>query len=183
MPCGLLKPCCMVLSFFGRFMPNRSSNGYLIIFFNCYVLLTLVSAEGQWSLSYLIAFYIKVWSWNKNNEKKEREKIDILTSYDIFFFRIYSVWSKVLFCAQMTGEFVALDDKDPGHGVVRYAGAVGASYVVTGSRGLGTFRRTFLGSISDYILHHSPVPVLVCRNKPEHKEKEESKGNKYSLFG
>lgn len=83
----------------------------------------------------------------------------------------------------MTGEFVALDDKDPGHGVVRYAGAVGASYVVTGSRGLGTFRRTFLGSISDYILHHSPVPVLVCRNKPEHKEKEESKGNKYSLFG
>ncbi|KAK7503447.1 hypothetical protein BaRGS_00005368 [Batillaria attramentaria] len=65
----------------------------------------------------------------------------------------------------MTGEFVALEDKNPGHGIVRYADSVGASFIVTGSRGLSKFRRTLLGSVSDYILHHSHVPVLVCRHK------------------
>lgn len=35
--------------------------------------------------------------------------------------------------------------------------------VVVGTRGLGTVRRTILGSVSDYILHHSSVPVAVCR--------------------
>lgn len=65
----------------------------------------------------------------------------------------------------MTGEFVALEDKNAGHGIVRYADSVGASFIVTGSRGLSKFRRTLLGSVSDYILHHSHVPVLVCRKK------------------
>ena len=65
----------------------------------------------------------------------------------------------------MTGEFVALEDRNPGHGIVRYADTVGAAFIVTGCRGLSKFRRTLLGSVSDYILHHSHVPVLVCRNK------------------
>lgn len=34
--------------------------------------------------------------------------------------------------------------------------------VVMGSRGLGTVRRTFLGSVSDYVVHHSKIPVLIC---------------------
>ncbi|PAA51241.1 hypothetical protein BOX15_Mlig032787g1, partial [Macrostomum lignano] len=33
--------------------------------------------------------------------------------------------------------------------------------LVLGSRGLGKFRRTFLGSVSDYVLHHSRKPVLI----------------------
>ncbi|XP_076448082.1 universal stress protein YxiE-like [Babylonia areolata] len=71
--------------------------------------------------------------------------------------------------AGMTGEFVALEDRNPGHGIVRYADMVGAAFIVTGSRGLSKFRRTLLGSVSDYILHHSHVPVLVCRHKePKH---------------
>lgn len=40
-----------------------------------------------------------------------------------------------------------------------------AVYVVVGSRGLGKIRRTFLGSVSDYVLHHSLVPVIVCKNE------------------
>lgn len=31
-----------------------------------------------------------------------------------------------------------------------------------GSRGLGTIRRTILGSVSDYVVHHANVPVVVC---------------------
>jgi len=28
--------------------------------------------------------------------------------------------------------------------------------------GLDAIRRTFLGSVSDYVIHHSKVPVLIC---------------------
>lgn len=36
-----------------------------------------------------------------------------------------------------------------------------ADHIVMGRRGLGTVRRTLLGSVSDYCLHHSSVPISV----------------------
>jgi nucleotide-binding universal stress UspA family protein len=65
----------------------------------------------------------------------------------------------------MNGEFVALEDRNAGHAICKYAERVNATFIVTGTRGLGKFRRTMLGSISDYILHHAHVPVLICRLK------------------
>ncbi len=35
--------------------------------------------------------------------------------------------------------------------------------LVIGSRGLGSVERLMLGSVSDYIIHHAPCPVLVVR--------------------
>jgi nucleotide-binding universal stress UspA family protein len=35
--------------------------------------------------------------------------------------------------------------------------------LVLGSRGLGSVERLMLGSVSDYVVHHSVVPVLVVR--------------------
>ncbi|WAR25780.1 Y1388-like protein, partial [Mya arenaria] len=49
---------------------------------------------------------------------------------------------------------------NPGEVVCRVAKEEGATLIVTGTRGMGKIRRTFLGSISDYIIHHSNVPVL-----------------------
>jgi len=43
--------------------------------------------------------------------------------------------------------------------------------IVVGSRGLSTARRTILGSVSDYIVHHTSSPVCVV---PPPEKKNES---------
>ena len=53
----------------------------------------------------------------------------------------------------------------PGEGILNIAKEVNASLIITGSRGQSKLRRTFLGSVSDYVMHHAPVPVLVCRKE------------------
>lgn len=57
----------------------------------------------------------------------------------------------------------------PGEVICQVAKDENAQLIVTGTRGMGKIRRTFLGSVSDYILHHAHVPVLVCRHKDDHK--------------
>ena len=42
------------------------------------------------------------------------------------------------------------------------------SMIIVGTRGMGQVRRTLLGSVSDHVMHHSHVPVLICRHKDDH---------------
>ena len=51
----------------------------------------------------------------------------------------------------------------PGEALVEAAVTLGADLIVIGCRGMGTIRRTIMGSVSDYVVHHSLVPVVVCR--------------------
>ncbi|KAJ8304434.1 hypothetical protein KUTeg_018017 [Tegillarca granosa] len=53
---------------------------------------------------------------------------------------------------------------EPGHCIVQKAHESNADFIVTGCRGAGTLRRTFMGSVSDYVMHHSDIPVFVCRH-------------------
>ncbi|XP_060572925.1 universal stress protein in QAH/OAS sulfhydrylase 3'region-like [Ruditapes philippinarum] len=52
----------------------------------------------------------------------------------------------------------------PGEVICDIAKHEKAELIVVGTRGLGVVRRTFLGSVSDYIVQHAHVPVLVCRH-------------------
>lgn len=54
---------------------------------------------------------------------------------------------------------------DAGEEIVKRASEVDACLVVTGTRGLGVIRRTVLGSVSQYVLHHSNVPVAIYNDK------------------
>ncbi|XP_059166697.1 universal stress protein in QAH/OAS sulfhydrylase 3'region-like isoform X2 [Physella acuta] len=66
----------------------------------------------------------------------------------------------------ISGKFRTASGK-PGEKIVSVARDERATLIITGTRGLGKFRRTILGSVSDYIVHHSNVPVLVCRWKTQ----------------
>lgn len=57
---------------------------------------------------------------------------------------------------------------NPGEVICSVAKEENASVIVTGTRGMGKIRRTLLGSVSDYIIHHAHVPVLVAKHKDDH---------------
>jgi nucleotide-binding universal stress UspA family protein len=52
---------------------------------------------------------------------------------------------------------------EPGTVLCERADALGVDVVVVGSRGRGAIRRALLGSVSTYVVHNAPCPVLVVR--------------------
>jgi hypothetical protein len=88
--------------------------------------------------------------------------IHVMTCH-IYTHFTFAMLREVLSILQMETEFVKMSG-DPGECIVHKAKEAEAELIVTGCRGLGTIRRTILGSVSDYIIHHSDVPVFVCRH-------------------
>jgi len=66
-----------------------------------------------------------------------------------------------------SSEFVH-ESGDAGHRICHVAKERKAGMIVMGTRGLGSIRRTILGSVSDYVLHHAHVPVTVCHAPKDH---------------
>lgn len=80
---------------------------------------------------------------------------------------------------QLNGTVKSTHANSPGVGIIQIANQLDAEFIVTGSRGHSTIRRTFLGSVSDYILHHSNVPVLIVTYpKDNNKDKEPAVNHK-----
>ena len=53
------------------------------------------------------------------------------------------------------------ESNNPGEVICKFAKNENAQFVVMGSRGVGTLRRTFLGSVSHYCVHHTDIPLAV----------------------
>lgn len=70
---------------------------------------------------------------------------------------------------------------EAGYAVLEKAKELNAKYIVTGSRGMGTLRRTFMGSVSDYLVHHAHVPVIVCKMEHHHKEEYDLQARRGTL--
>lgn len=60
----------------------------------------------------------------------------------------------------------------PGEAIIEATKEEGAAMLILGTRGMGRLRRTFTGSVSDYCIHHSDIPVIVCRHKEKKHVKE-----------
>lgn len=52
-------------------------------------------------------------------------------------------------------------DNNPGCSIVRFADSKEICLIVMGSRGLGTIQRLFIGSVSQHVIHHSKMPVII----------------------
>lgn len=64
---------------------------------------------------------------------------------------------------KLSGRIVAVFSNKPGDTLCKVAARENASLIVMGTRGLGVVRRTLLGSVSTYVLHHAHCPVCICR--------------------
>lgn len=71
-------------------------------------------------------------------------------------------FAKLMESEHATGTVRSAQSESPGEGIVNTAIELDADMIIMGSRGMGTIRRTILGSVSDYVVHHANVPVVVC---------------------
>jgi len=67
----------------------------------------------------------------------------------------------------------------PGESIIKIAEEEGAKMIIMGTRGLGSIRRTILGSVSDYVVHHACCPVIICP-PTERKKRSKSKSDVHS---
>lgn len=55
----------------------------------------------------------------------------------------------------------------PGEEICRYAQAGGYELIIMGRRGLGRLQEVLLGSVSEYVLRHCKLPVLIVQQPKE----------------
>ena len=71
----------------------------------------------------------------------------------------------------MNGQYL-YDTGKPGERLCQVAFDEGAEMIVVGTRGHGKLRRTILGSVSDYVVHHAHCPVVTVRKDCQTKEQQ-----------
>lgn len=91
---------------------------------------------------------------NEHDEEMEKifQKATVITQHYSSKCQELGINAKVLIEAKV---------ESIGHTICDLVKVHNPSSIVMGQRGLGIVKRTILGSVSDYILHHAHVPVLV----------------------
>jgi nucleotide-binding universal stress UspA family protein len=52
---------------------------------------------------------------------------------------------------------------DPGHAIIDYSNTHNVDLIVIGARGLGTYKKIFLGSVSSYVMQKAKTDVMVIK--------------------
>jgi len=99
------------------------------------------------------AIYMSGELWEQMCEK-EREKVK----------KLEENFATKMKAAHVSGTIKAVFSGRPGEVICETAEEEKALMIVMGTRGLGKIRRTVLGSVSDYVVHHAHCPVIVCRH-------------------
>lgn len=73
-------------------------------------------------------------------------------------------FAKLLGEYHVAGKIMAVFGSKPGEALVDMGIKEKAAMIVMGTRGMGTMRRTIMGSVSDYVVHHAKCPVVICRH-------------------
>jgi len=89
-------------------------------------------------------------------EKTKKSDLDLVAKYES---RLQELGIKGMVHAQMG---------KPGEVVISTADKLKATHIVMGTRGYGIVRRTILGSVSEYVVHHTKVPVTVVPRETTH---------------
>lgn len=84
--------------------------------------------------------------------KKRSQEIELLTNS----------YMDILRAKKINAKLTLLDGK-PGESIVNACKKEEVNHIIMGTRGLGTIRRTFLGSVSEYLVHHCDVPITIVR--------------------
>jgi nucleotide-binding universal stress UspA family protein len=71
--------------------------------------------------------------------------------------------AKLLVAPLSSATVTLLDGGAPARVILDYAEVHQFELIIVGSRGLGSFKEIFLGSVSSEIVHHAQVPVLVVK--------------------
>eukprot|EP00898_Chlorokybus_atmophyticus_P007788 jgi/Chlat1/800/Chrsp104S01262 len=73
---------------------------------------------------------------------------------------------------------VLLEKGNPRDAIVDVVEQLAADLLVVGSRGFGQQKRATLGSVSDYCVHHCPIPVVVVKMPRDQQRRPSSPGNR-----
>ncbi|CAG5119540.1 unnamed protein product, partial [Candidula unifasciata] len=63
------------------------------------------------------------------------------------------------------GRVMSVISNKPGEGINKTAEDEGVDLIVVGNKGKSSMKRSLVGSVSDYLVHHANVPVFVCKQK------------------
>ncbi|KAI8360013.1 hypothetical protein BD560DRAFT_405209 [Blakeslea trispora] len=95
------------------------------------------------------------------------------------------IWEIVNALRRLNFKFVSSEvlRGDPKETLADYCYAVKPTYLICGTRGFGAFKRSILGSISNYLTKHCPCPVLVVKLEPQEIEaRKELQEKKQTTF-
>ena len=99
----------------------------------------------------------RTWKLEEEYELECRKK-----KVRFFFLPIISFYlMSKNFYLQLSYKMVAENDAQAGEAILKVIGKEKADMVVMGTRGMGKIKRILLGSVSEFVLRHSPIPTVV----------------------